>query len=149
MRTCRAMHRRSFRASQRSLCGALVLIGGMSLGFAAHAETPEQFYKGKSLPILVGVAPGGSIDLYCRLAARHLGNHFPGQPSVIVKNMSGAGGLTALNYLAQVAPRDGTVLDVVPPTLALVQVLGQPGLQYDARTFNWIGRLTSLTQVFY
>jgi tripartite-type tricarboxylate transporter receptor subunit TctC len=63
--------------------------------------------------------------------------------------MSGAGGLTALNTMVQVQPKDGTVMDVVPPSLALVQVLGQPGLQYDARALNWIGRLTSITQVFY
>ena len=116
---------------------------------ASVAQTPGEFYRGKTISILVGVAPGGSFDLYARLAARHLGSHVPGQPQVVVKNMAGAGGLTALNYLAQVAPRDGTTLNMPPPALALMQLLGQNGIQYDVRRFNWVGRLTSISQVFY
>lgn len=115
----------------------------------AFAQTSDEFYRGKTISIIVGVAPGGSFDLYARLAARHLGSHVPGKPQVIVKNMAGAGGLTALNYFAQVAPRDGTTLNMPPPALGLMQLLGQSGIQYDARKFNWVGRLTSISQVFY
>jgi tripartite-type tricarboxylate transporter receptor subunit TctC len=98
---------------------------------------------------LVGVAPGGSFDLYARLAARHLGDHIPGHPTIVVENKSGAGGMTAFNYLYNVAPRDGTVLDIVPPAIALTEALRPSELQYDARKLNWIGRLTAINQVFY
>jgi tripartite-type tricarboxylate transporter receptor subunit TctC len=109
------------------------LIGGAVAALAviavpALAETLEQFYKGKTITILVGVAPGGSYDIYGRLAAWHLGKHVPGQPTVVVRNQSGAGGLTALNSFYQVLPKDGTALNVVPTSLALVQLLGQTGL---------------------
>lgn len=113
------------------------------------ARAQEQFYRGRTLIILVGVAPGGSFDLYARLLARHLGKHIPGRPSIVVQNRSGAGGMTATNYLYNVAPRDGTVLDIVPPAIALTQTLKSSEPRYDARKLNWIGRLTSITQVFY
>lgn len=130
-------------------CRWLALACALAAASGARAQSPEQFYRGKTVSILVGVAPGGSFDLYARLAARHLGQRIPGQPQVVVRNMSGAGGLTALNYFAQVAPRDGTTLNMPPPALGLLQALGQSGVQYDARGFNWIGRLTSISQVFY
>jgi len=116
---------------------------------AARAQSAEQFYNGRTLIILVGVAPGGSFDLYARLVARHLGNHIPGHPSIVVQNKSGAGGMTAMNYLYNAEPRDGTVLDIVPPALALTQALRPSELQYDARKLNWVGRLTSINQIFY
>jgi tripartite-type tricarboxylate transporter receptor subunit TctC len=115
----------------------------------SYAQTPEQFYRGRTVIILVGVAPGGSFDMYARLAARHLGNHIPGHPTVIVENKSGAGGMAALNYFYNAAPSDGTVLDIVPPALALTEALKPSELPYDARKLNWVGRLTSINQVFY
>ena len=81
------------------------------------------------------------------LLARHLGAHLPGRPTVIVKTMPGAGGLNGTNYLANVAARDGTVLGVVPQTVAIAQALGEPGLRYDVRAFNWIGRINSNVEV--
>jgi tripartite-type tricarboxylate transporter receptor subunit TctC len=114
-----------------------------------RAQNQERFYEGKTAIILVGVAPGGSFDLYARLVARHLGNQIPGHPAIVVENKSGAGGMTALNYFYNVAPQDGTVLDIVPPAVALTQALKPGELPYDARKLNWLGRLTSINQVFY
>jgi len=115
-----------------------------------RAQTPEQFYRGKTITMIVGFATGGSLDVYGRLAARHLGNHLPGRPSIVVQNMPGASGLTAANHLYHVASKDGTVLGVIHPNSAFAQVIGlHPTIKYDARKFNWIGRLTSSNSVFY
>ncbi|MGH6767916.1 MAG: Bug family tripartite tricarboxylate transporter substrate binding protein [Xanthobacteraceae bacterium] len=116
----------------------------------AVAQTPEQFYRGKTITMIIGFAVAGSLDAYGRLAARHLGNHIPGRPTIVVQNMPGASGLTAANYLYHVAAKDGTVLGVVHPNSAFAQVIGlRPSIKYDARKFNWVGRLTSSTSVFY
>jgi tripartite-type tricarboxylate transporter receptor subunit TctC len=133
----------------RALLASLILSIGAAVLFWGRAEAADPFYKGKTLTILVGVGPGGSFDLYARLAARHLSDFIPGHPNIVVQNMPGAGGLTAVNYLAGVAPRDGTELEIMPPAIGLVQLLGRSGVHYDARKFAWIGRLTSITQVFY
>ena len=122
---------------------------GLASASPVHAQAPEQFYRGKTVMLLVGVAPGGSFDVYARLAARHLGDHIPGHPAIVVQNKSGAGGMAALNYLYNVAPRDGTVLDIVPPAIALSQAFRSSELQFDAKKLNWVGRLTSINEVFY
>ena len=134
-------------------CGMRFAVAAFCAGLVAAnpacAQAQGQFYRGRTLIILVGVAPGGSFDLYARLLARHFGDHVPGHPSVVVQNKSGAGGMTAFNYLYNVAPRDGTVLDIVPPAIALSQALKSSEPQYDARKLSWLGRLTSINQVFY
>jgi tripartite-type tricarboxylate transporter receptor subunit TctC len=136
-------------ASGMHLLAVAALCAGLIAASLRCARAEEQFYRGRTLIILVGVAPGGSFDLYARLVARHLGDHIAGHPAIVVQNKSGAGGMTAANYLFNVAPRDGTVLDIMPPAIALTQALKSSELQYDARRLNWIGRLTSITQVFY
>jgi tripartite-type tricarboxylate transporter receptor subunit TctC len=113
------------------------------------AAAQDSFYRGKTVIILVGVAPGGSFDLYARLVARHLSDHIAGKPAVIVENKSGAGGLTAFSYLCNVAPRDGTVIEIVPPAIALTQTLKPEDAPCDVRALNWIGRLTPINEVFY
>lgn len=90
-----------------------VLIGCALAAFAtsaAHAQTPEQFYAGKTINMVVGVSPGGGYDQYARLLARHFPRHVPGQPNVIVRNMPGAGSLTSVLYLNGSAPTDGTTI---------------------------------------
>jgi tripartite-type tricarboxylate transporter receptor subunit TctC len=132
--------------------GSWLLVGLAALVFpgALQAQTPEQFYRGKTITIIIGFAVGGSLDAYGRLAARHLGNHIPGHPAIVVQNMPGASGLTAANHLYNVASKDGTVLGVIHPNSAFAQVIHlRPTIKYDARKFNWVGRLTSSTSVFY
>jgi tripartite-type tricarboxylate transporter receptor subunit TctC len=99
----------------------------------------QSFFAGKTVRIVVGLAPGGGFDTYARLLARHLGRHIPGNPAIIVENMTGAGGLIAANHLYRVAKPDGLTLVHVPGTLLLGQVLGQPGIEFDARKFEYIG----------
>lgn len=112
----------------------------------AYAE-PRADFAGKTVTIISSFGPGGGYTLYADLVARYLGAHLPGRPSVIVKTMPGAGGMNGTNYLANVAARDGTVLGVVPQTVAIAQALGHAGRRYDARTFHWIGRVNSNVEV--
>jgi tripartite-type tricarboxylate transporter receptor subunit TctC len=99
----------------------------------------QSFFAGKTVRIVVGLAPGGGFDTYARLLARHLARHIPGNPAIIVENMTGAGGLIAANHLYRVAKPDGLTLVHVPGTLLLGQVLGQPGIEFDARNFEYVG----------
>ena len=108
---------------------------------AADAQTPEEFYKGKVLNLIIPNAPGGSFDLYARLAANHLRRFIPGNPSIVAQNMPGAAGMQAANYLTSIAPKDGTVLSVLVPNITLAQILGVQSIAYDTRKFNWIGRI--------
>jgi len=113
----------------------------------ARAQDAPDF-KGKTVSIIASFEAGGPYDLYSRLVARHLGVHLPGQPTVVVQNIPGAGGLRGANYLYNVAARDGTVMGVVSQTVAVGQVLATtPGIQYDARRYAWIGRINSNVEV--
>ncbi len=123
---------------------------GILAAFAAYAsasaELVADFYKGKHISLVVGFAGASSFDTYARLAASHLGRHIPGKPGIIVRNMPGAGALNATNYLYHEAPRDGTAIGMMNQTLALEQALKNPAARYDARKFNWIGRLAPVVQ---
>jgi tripartite-type tricarboxylate transporter receptor subunit TctC len=129
------------------LCLALSLIA-VAPG-RTQGQTAEQLYKGRTLSMIIGFDVGGSLDVYARLAARHLGRFIPGRPTIVPQNMPGGSGLTAANYLYRVAPRDGSVLGVIHPNSAFAQVIGMSAIQYDARKFNWVGRLTSSNSVLY
>lgn len=120
---------------------ALALGVAATLVFAPNAVVAQEDFKGKTITIYVGYGAGGGFDFYGRLASRHLGRHIPGQPNVIVSNMPGAGSLRAANYLYGVAPKDGTALGVITPTVALEEALGTEGVQYKAGKFNWVGRI--------
>jgi tripartite-type tricarboxylate transporter receptor subunit TctC len=109
---------------------------------SASADSVEDFYKGNTITIVVGSAAGGGYDLYSRLLARHIGRHIPGQPTVVVRNRPGAGGLVANNAMYNIEKRDGTTLGFLNQTMAIAQKLGYNGVKYDAAQFNWIGRIT-------
>src|SRR5437879_5036051 len=115
----------------------------------ARAQTPEEFYRGKTLNLIIPNAPGGSFDLYARLAATHLGRFIPGNPAIVPQNMPGAAGMQAANYLTNVAPKDGTVLSVLVPNITLAQILGVQSIAYDTRKFNWIGRIIATTATLF
>lgn len=127
-----------------AVAGAILLFGS---NIAPHAADAEAFYKGKTVIIYIGFAPGGSYDYFGRLVARHLGKHLPGNPTVIAESMPGAGSFTAANYLYARAPRDGTVLGIVSQTVAIEEALGTSGAQYKVAQFNWIGRAASVNEV--
>jgi hypothetical protein len=103
----------------------------------AWAEPVEDFYRGKQIRIVIRAAPGGNYDLYSRLLARHIVRFIPGHPTVIAVNMPGGSGLTALNYVSDVHPRDGTVLTMVTQTFPLEQALAlNDKLKTDMRALN-------------
>jgi tripartite-type tricarboxylate transporter receptor subunit TctC len=105
----------------------------------ARAQTPAEFFKGKTVDLYIAYSVGGGYDLYARLVARHLGKHIPGNPLVVPKNMEGAGGLRLANWLYQAAPRDGTALGATSRSVAFEPMLGNKAAQYDATKFTWIG----------
>jgi tripartite-type tricarboxylate transporter receptor subunit TctC len=129
----------------RFLLGSII---ALLATFGAHAQTasPDEdagFYKGKSIRLIVGSGAGDSFDLYGRLISRHLGDHIPGKPTIVVQNMQGAGSLNALNYLMNVAPRDGATLALVIP-VSTIQPLLQPAIaKFDARNINWLGSVAT------
>src|SRR3989337_1803070 len=99
----------------------------------------QTFFEGKTMRIIVGFAAGGGYDTYARAIGRHLGRHIPGNPTVLVDNMTGAGSLISANYLYKVAKPDGLTLGHFSGGLFMGQVLGQPGVEFDARKFEFIG----------
>src|SRR5437868_4760940 len=114
----------------------------------AGADAVSDFYRGKQIRFVIRTTVGGDYDQYTRLFARFMGKHIPGNPTVLPINMPGGGGITAANYMAQVAPRDGTVIGIVSQGLAADQALGMsPQLKADLREFNWIANLVHSNQL--
>ncbi|MEO6163889.1 MAG: tripartite tricarboxylate transporter substrate-binding protein [Candidatus Binatia bacterium] len=110
--------------------------------YASHvvrAAEPANFYQGKTVRIIVGLAAGGGYDLYARTLARHLGKHIPGNPAVVVENMTGAGSIIAANYLYKIAKPDGLTIGHYLGGIALQQLLGKSGIEFDALKFKYIG----------
>lgn len=110
------------------------------------ADAVADFYKGKSVSIVVGYEVGGGYDLYARMVAPYLGRHLPGNPNVIVQNMPGAGGLRATRYLLDAAAKDGTVLGIPSQTVSFDTLLGYSA-GVDAGKFNWLGRLAMNVEI--
>jgi tripartite-type tricarboxylate transporter receptor subunit TctC len=116
------------------------------LAFLASPAGAQDFYKGKTINLIVGFSPGGTYDLTARLLGRHVGNHIPGKPSVVVQTMTGAGGFTAVMYLYNSAARDGTVIGM-PPRNFPIAPFANDQLRYDGHGFNVIGSTTTEVQV--
>ena len=117
----------------------LTLLLGFLTGIPERALGQDPFYQGKVLRIIVGFAPGGGYDTYTRLLARHLGKHIPGNPSVIVENMAGANSLICANHVYRVARPDGLTMANFIGGLFLQQLLAKPGIEFDARKFEYVG----------
>jgi tripartite-type tricarboxylate transporter receptor subunit TctC len=113
----------------------------------ASAEEAADFYRGKTVRLVIGYGTGGGYDIYGKFLARFLGEHIPGKPTVIAQNMPGAGSRNAANWLYKVAPKDGTVLAVLSQATPADQALGQPGIQFDVRHFNWIGNMVVVNNI--
>jgi tripartite-type tricarboxylate transporter receptor subunit TctC len=105
----------------------------------AHAQSPADFYKNRTLDLYVGYSVGGGYDLYARVLARHIGRHIPGNPTVVVKNMEGAGSLRLANWLYRVGAKDGSVFATIGRGTGFDPLLGVPAAQFDAPRFTWIG----------
>jgi tripartite-type tricarboxylate transporter receptor subunit TctC len=107
----------------------------------ACADEASDFYRGKTINLIVGFGAGGGYDAYARLLAHHLGNHIPGAPTVVVQNLEGAGSVRAANYVYSIAPKDGTVIAAVNQNMPMYQMLGGAGAQFNASAINWLGSM--------
>ena len=129
-----------------SMIALALVLAGFAAGTAA-AQTPEQFYQGKLLDLEIGYPTGGSNDAYGRLLANHLGRHIPGAPAIVPRNTPGAGSFLAVNRVYANLPKDGTVIALGAPTLALDERLGSQGARFKTAELNFIGRVDSLINI--
>ena len=106
------------------------------------ATKASEFYRGKSISLVIPSGPGGGYDSYSRLLANHMPRHLTGNPPIVLQFMPGAGGVKAANYLYSVAPKNGLVFGLMTQSIAQTQLL-QGGVKYDATKFNWLGRTSS------
>ncbi len=111
----------------------------LTIATPASADSVSDFYTGKALNLVISTGVGGGLDANARLVARHLGGHIPGKPSIVPRNMTGAGHLQATNFMYNQAPRDGTHIGAILPSFALYQLIDGKGAQYDSKRFNWLG----------
>jgi len=112
-----------------------------------EADPVADFYHGKTINLIIGTSIGNDYDFRARLIARHLGRHLPGQPTIVPQNMPGVGGVKAANYIASIAPRDGTVLHMIMSNMMSAQAVGAQGVEFDIRKFFWVGNTTSTPNV--
>ena len=113
----------------------------------AQADPVSDFYRGKTINLIVGTSAGNDYDFRGRLIARHIGRHIPGEPILAPQNMPGAGGIKAANYLATIAPKDGTAVHMIMTNMMAAQAMKLPGIEFDTRQFRWIGNTTSTPNV--
>lgn len=128
------MDRRHFLAGA---CGIVMTIASVSP--LAAQQYVGDFYKGRTINLLIGFGPGGGSDAWARTIARHIGKHVPGSPTVVPQNMPGAGGLKLINFLYNAAPKDGTTFGLVNRGIPLEPLFGGAGTQFDSLKMNWIG----------
>jgi tripartite-type tricarboxylate transporter receptor subunit TctC len=128
----------------------LIVAAIMTLPTAAIADPIADFYAGKQVRIIIRAQSGGQYDSYSRLLGRYIVRYLPGKVTVLPVNMPGGGGLKALGYVANVAPKDGTVFTMVTQSVPMEQALGtNKALEVDLRTLNWIGNMSEQNQVLY
>jgi tripartite-type tricarboxylate transporter receptor subunit TctC len=129
----------------RLLIGAAALAGFAATG--ANAQTPEAFYKGKQVRLIVASGSGGGYDTYSRVLARYMPDHVPGKPTFVVQNMDGAGGLKATNYTYAVAPKDGTAFVATYNALTTQPLIDKHGVEYDPLKMSWVGSMGKQQQI--
>ena len=123
----------------RLTVAAIVLVGTLGI---ARAQSVEEFYKGKTINLVIGFSVGGGYDLYARHLARHMGKHIPGRPSIVPQNMSGAGSLRSANFLFTAAPKDGLAFGTFARTTGINPLL-ETGATFDGTKFSWLGSVTN------
>jgi tripartite-type tricarboxylate transporter receptor subunit TctC len=132
--------RRMISAAGLSAVAALAATLGTTLASSSSAaQTVADFYKGKTVDLIIGYSAGGGYDVYARLVARHMAAHIPGRPNIVARNMTGGGSRVAANYMYAVANKEGLAMSTVDQSLALSQVLGEKAIKLDAAKFNYIG----------
>ncbi|MDB5544338.1 MAG: tripartite tricarboxylate transporter family receptor [Hyphomicrobiales bacterium] len=140
-------HRPEMSFTKRFALSSVAILA-LSFGVSgALADAISDFYTGKTLTIIVGADSGGGYDAQARLMSRHIGRFIPGNPTVIVQNMPGAGSLTAANQLYNVSPKDGTIMGLLQRGVFSAKFTNPQGVRFDLAKFNWVGNLSSETAV--
>jgi tripartite-type tricarboxylate transporter receptor subunit TctC len=134
--------------SARAVAAAAVgVILAASLPQAARTDAIEDFYKGKSVQMIIGYSVGGGYDTYARLLARHIGNQIPGRPNVVPQNMPGAGSVKAANFIYEAAPKDGTAIATFGRTIPVAPLFGSSGATFDSTKLGWLGSISNDTSL--
>ena len=134
---------------RRLLSGGLGICAVLlAAGQAAHAQSPEEFYRGKTVKFIVGSNTGGSYDTYSRLLAQFMGRHIPGNPTLVVENMPGASGVKSAQFIGEIAPKDGSVFGMFNQSMPQRQMFEPDQVQFDLSKFSWIGAMNTSTTVF-
>jgi len=131
----RPMHTPGFTLRSLFLVAALAALTNI-----ANADSVADFYKGRTISLIIGYSVGGGYDAYARLLAHYIGRHIPGEPSIVPQQMTGAGSLRAANYIFSVAQKDGSVLGTFSRSMGIAPLLGQA--EFDSRKFSWLGSMT-------
>ena len=137
----------AYRKFLHLAAGAAASLLSVAAGLPAAAQAVERFYQGKTVTVMIGSPPGGSFDRYARLAANHIKRHIPGNPNIIIEHRPGGGGFRAVSQLYAQSPRDGTVIGLLPPSIAHMQV-AQPGISnWNVAEMAYVGSISSVNQV--
>ena len=129
---------------------APALLGLAALAAATPAAAQADFYKGKTVEVIISTGAGGGLDANGRIVARHLGNHIPGNPTIVAKNMPGAGHIRAANYVFSQAPKDGTTIGTFIPIFVMAQVLERSkSIQFNPANFQWLVSTSSSNSTVY
>lgn len=126
-------------------CGFVLAWATSPLTSSAQAQDVASFYRGRTVQAVVGYPAGSTFELYLRMFARHVGKHIPGNPTVVIQHMPGAGSLTATSHLANVAPKDGSVFGMPNPVNTIEPLLDPARTKFDPTSFGWIGSLNTET----
>jgi tripartite-type tricarboxylate transporter receptor subunit TctC len=126
------------RRFARTAIAAAILVG---VGSAATADSIADFYKGKTVTIIVGYPPASGYTLYGQMLAKYWSDHIPGRPNVIVQSMPGAGSIKAANYLYSVAPKDGTTLGIFSVGALIDEMFGMSSTRFDSTKYGWVGNM--------
>ena len=129
---------------------AFVLCAALAFAPSAAAQSPvEAFFRGRTLSLMVGFAPGGVNDISARLVARHLPKYLPGNPSIAVQNQPSAGGLVTTNFIYNAAPKDGSVIASLDRGSSQLAIQGDPLAKFDPQALTWLGSLSSFADDAY
>jgi tripartite-type tricarboxylate transporter receptor subunit TctC len=135
------------RRGKRALIVAVLLplAGILACGTADSQGAPS--FAGKTVTVLIGFGPGGGYDIWGRLVAGHIGKHLPGKPTVVAQNLPGGGSYRAATFMYNQAPKDGSTIAIIARDAALGPLTGEPGAQFDARKFSWLGTPATETNI--
>jgi tripartite-type tricarboxylate transporter receptor subunit TctC len=132
------------RSFTRGALGAALAVMTTSAG---QAQSPAEFYKGKNVDLYIGYSAGGGYDVYARMLARYMGKHIPGNPTVVPKNMTGAGSLVLANWLYNIGPKDGTAFGMIGRGTGFDPILGNQKAKFDGPKFTWLGSMNNEVSV--